>query len=78
MAIFDVNLVIGLGVILMLALAMTYITYKDTQTFFIFFAIFSAFAVWSGLLDIWVLIVNMVVLSMILVNMVYTNQRGKM
>lgn len=76
MASFDINTVIGLGVILMLALFMTYITYKDIQSFFIFFAIFSSFAVWSGLLDLWVLIVNMVVLSMILINLIYSRKRG--
>lgn len=75
MATFDINTVVGLGIVLMLALFMSYITYKDIQSFFIFFAIFSAFAVWSGLLDLWILIVNMVVLSMILINMIY--KRGK-
>lgn len=71
MVVFDINWIIGLGVILMLSLMMSYITYKDIQSFFIFLAIFSAFAVWSGLLDLWVLIINMVVLSMILINMIY-------
>lgn len=75
MATFDIDLVVGLGVILMLALFMTYLTYKDIQTFFIFLAIFSAFAVWSGLLELWVLIINMVVLSMILISMIYSKRR---
>lgn len=72
---FDINSAIGFGVILMLALFMTYLTYKDIESFFIFLAIFSAFAVWSGLLDLWVLIINMVVLSMILVSMIYSKVR---
>lgn len=76
MAVFDINLVIGLGVIMMFSLFMTYITYKDIQTFFIFFAIFSSFAVWSGLLELWVLIINMVVLSMILINIIYNKRSG--
>ena len=75
MATFDINLIIGLGVVLMLALFMTYITYKDIQTFFIFLAIFSAFAVWSGLLELWVLIINMIILAMILLKMVYAKVR---
>lgn len=74
MAVFDIDWAIGLGVVLMLALFMTYITYKDIQTFFIFLSIFSAFAVWSGLLELWVLIINVVVLTMILLSMIYSKR----
>jgi len=71
MAITDTTWIIGLGVVIMLTLFMTYITYKDIETFFIFFAIFSAFGVWSGLLDLWILIMNMIVLTLILINLIY-------
>lgn len=71
MAITDIAWIVGLGVVIMITLFMTFITYKDIETFFIFFAIFSAFGVWSGLLDIWILIINMIVLTLILINLIY-------
>lgn len=71
MAVTDIAWVIGLGITVMLALFMTYITYKDIETFFIFLSIFSAFAVWSGLLELWILILNMIILSLILINLIY-------
>ena len=49
-----------------LALVMTYLTYKDTETFFIWLTIFSGFVVWAGLVDLWILIICLIVLTVII------------
>lgn len=58
----------GLAVMFGLALVMTYLTYKDVETFFIFLTIFSGYVVWAGLLDLWVLIINVIILTLIIGN----------
>lgn len=50
-----------------LAILFTYFTYKDVKTFFIFLTIFNAFVVWGGLLDLWTLIVNIIILCLIII-----------
>lgn len=66
----DFSWMIGLAVMFALALLLTYITYKDLDTFFVFLTIFCGFVVWGGLLDLWVLILMLVVLSIILLNLI--------
>lgn len=58
-----------------LALLLTYITYRDFESFMIWLTIFCGFIVWGGLLPLWVLILNLVVISLIIVNIVY-RKRG--
>lgn len=51
-----------------LAFALSYLTYKDIESFFIFLTIFSGFVFWSGLIDLWILIINIIVITIILIN----------
>lgn len=53
-----------------LALVMTKLTFNDIETFFIFLTIFSGFVVWSGLLPLWILIINLIILVLIIGNKV--------
>jgi len=57
----------------LLALFLTYLTFKDMETFFIFLTIFSGFVVWSGLVELWLLIINMIMLAIIIINKVMRN-----
>lgn len=68
MAISDTNWILGIGIMFLLALFMTYITFKDIETFFVFLTIFSAFVVWSGLVELWILVMCLIVLSLIIIN----------
>ena len=72
----DINWIIGLALIFSLSLFMSFMTDKDVETFFIFLTIFSAFAVWSGLLDLWILIVCLILLTVILIMNVKKNSSG--
>lgn len=49
-----------------LALTMTFMTFKDIETFFVWLTIFSGFVVWSGLVDLWILIINLIILTVII------------
>ena len=71
----EINIMMGLAIMFGLALVTTYLTYKDVETFFIFLTIFSGYVVWSGLLDLWVLIVNILVLALIIGNNVFGRGR---
>lgn len=64
----EINLLIGLSVMFSLSMLMTYLTYKDVETFFIFLTIFSGFVVWSGLIDLWILILCFIILILIMAN----------
>lgn len=58
---------VGLGVMFGLSLVMTYMTYQDLETFFIWLNIFTGFIVWSGLLPLWVLILTLISVSAIII-----------
>lgn len=58
--------VLGLGIMVGLSLAFTVLIKKDFQVFFVFLFIFNGFVVWVGLLELWTLIVNMIMLVVIL------------
>lgn len=62
----DLDWILGLSLMVGLAFFMTSITYKDTDTFFIWLTVFSGFVVWSGLIDLWVLIVCLVLLGFLI------------
>jgi len=68
LAISDTNWILGIGIMVLLALFLTFLTFKDTETFFIFLTIFSGFVVWAGLVELWVLVINLVVLTLIIIN----------
>lgn len=58
-----------------MALVLTYMTFRDLETFFIWLTIFAGFVVWGGLLDLWVLILCLIILSVIMINIIY-RKRG--
>ena len=64
----EINIIIGLAIMFSLALLSTTLTYKDVETFFIFLTIYSGFVVWSGLIDLWILIICLIILTLIIGN----------
>lgn len=62
------NLIIGLSLTFGLAIVLTYLTYKDIETFFCFLTIFDGFSVWSGLLPLWSLVLCLILLVFIVGN----------
>lgn len=68
MTVNDTNWIFGLAIMFGLAIVLTYLTYKDVETFFIFLTLFSGFAVLGGLIDLWILVVNIIVLVLIIAN----------
>lgn len=61
------NLLFGLGIMFALAFTMTVISFKDIESFFIWLLIFSGFVVWSGLLPLWILVANVMIVGFILI-----------
>lgn len=55
--------IIGIGLMFSLALIFSKITYNNLLSFFIFLTFFSGFVVASELLPLWVLILNVVILT---------------
>lgn len=68
MALVDINWILGLSVMFGLALVMTFMTFKNTQTFFIWLTVFSGFVVWAGLIELWVLVLCIIILMMIFIS----------
>lgn len=68
------NIIIGLSITFGLALALTYLTYKDIETFFCFLTIFCGFSVWSALLPLWSLVLCIIVLIFIVGNNIQKNR----
>lgn len=64
----ETDWIIGLAIMFGLAMLFTQATYKDGQTFLIFLTIFCGFVVWSGLLDTWVLVLMIIVLTLVIIN----------
>ena len=71
----EIDWLIGLSVMISLALLMTVLSTKRIEGFFIWLTIFSGFVVWSGLIDLWVLIVLMISLVVLLFSNII-NKRG--
>lgn len=51
-----------------LSIMFTMLTYKDVESFFIYLCIFSGFVVWSNLLPLWILVLNLIISVLILGN----------
>ncbi len=62
------SLILGLAIMFALAMLMTMLTNKDLETFFVFLTIFSAFAVWSGLIPLWITVVCIIILVLIIID----------
>jgi len=63
--------ILGMSILFAMTILLTYMTYKDLETFFIWLTIFAGFVVWSGMLPLWVLILCLIVLGLIIVNTIY-------
>ena len=70
------NILIGLGISFGLAMTLTFLTYRDIETFFCFLTIFVGFSVWSALLPLWCLILCLIVLVFIIGNNVSKKENG--
>ena len=68
MAIADINWILGLSIMFGLALVMTFMTFKSTKSFFTWLTIFSGFVVWSGIIELWVLVLCIIVLMIIFIS----------
>lgn len=73
---FTNDIIIGIALMFGMALILTYLTFRDLRTFFIWLTIFAGFVVWGGLLDLWVLILCLVILAMIIISMIYKKNGG--
>ena len=62
------SLILGLAIMFALAMLMTMLTNKDLETFFVFLTIFSAFAVWSGLIPLWITVLCIIILVLIIID----------
>lgn len=62
----SIEWLIGLSLMFTLAIFMTISSRKSTESFFIWLTIFSGFIVWSGLLDLWILVLLIIVLVLLL------------
>ncbi len=71
---FTINFMLGLSIMFGLSLFMTYLTSKDTETFFIFLTIFAGFVVWGGLIDLWVLVLSLIILTLIMISKSKSNK----
>ena len=71
---FTIDFMLGLSIMFGLSLFMTYLTSKDTETFFIFLTIFAGFVVWGGLIDLWVLVLCLIVLTLIMISKTKSNK----
>lgn len=58
----EIDWLIGLSVMFSLAMLMTVSSTKRIEGFFVWLTIFAGFVVWSGLIDLWILILLMIVL----------------
>lgn len=62
------NTMMGIGIMFGLALLFSYLTFRDVETFFIWLTIFCGFVVWGGLLPLWVLVLDLIILVLIIAN----------
>ena len=60
--------IIGIGLTFGLALVLNKITFESLEGFFVFLTFFNAFVVYGGLLPLWSLILNIVILSIVMYN----------
>lgn len=65
---FTISFMIGLSIMFGLSLFMSFLTSKDTESFFIWLTIFAGFVVWGGLVDLWVLVLCLIILTLIIIS----------
>lgn len=62
----ETDWLIGVGLMFGLAFVFNYLTFEDLIGFFAWLTIFSGFVVWGGLLPLWVLYLNIIILVLIM------------
>ena len=67
--------IIGIGLMFGLALVLDKLTFESLEGFFVFLTFFNAFVVYGGLLPLWTLVLNIVILSIVMYNKM-SNKRG--
>lgn len=72
----DIDWMIGLSLMFGLALLLTSLSNKNVETFFIWLNISAGFIVWSGLLELWILVLTTIVLVFIIANSTYKKRFG--
>jgi len=60
------NSLLGIGIMFGFALLFTFLTYRSMGAFFIWLMVFNAFVVWSGLLPLWTLILNIIIVTIVI------------
>ena len=58
--------IFGIALMFGLALVMNYYLDGNIKVFFVFLTLFNAFVVWAGLLPLWTLIANIILLGFLL------------
>lgn len=66
----DINWILGLAIMFGLSLVLAKLTFNDIESFFVYLSIFTGFVVWGGLLPLWVLVVNLIIIVLMLSNKV--------
>lgn len=64
----DENFIISFGILVGLALILNFLSVNNTKGFVVFLAFISGFLVYSGILDLWVLILTIIISLVIVVN----------
>jgi len=72
----EIDWIIGLSLMFGLALLLTSFSNRNVETFFIFLNISAGFIVWSGLLDLWILVLTFIVLIFIIGNNIFKKSQG--
>lgn len=55
--------IIGIGLMFGLALVLNFMIFENLEGFIVFLTLISAFVVWADLLPLWVLILNVILLT---------------
>jgi len=60
--------IFGIALMFGLAMVLNYMTFKSMEGFFVFLTFFNGFIVYSGLLPLWSLVLNIVILCFVMYN----------
>ena len=66
-----IDWIIGISFMFGLALFLNSLTFKNMSGFFVFLTLFSSFMIWGGLLPLWVLIFNLIILCFVIYFEIY-------
>lgn len=60
--------IFGISIMFGLAMVLNYMTFKSMPGFFVFLTFFNIFVVYAGLLPMWSVILNIIILSFVMYN----------